>query len=387
MDNIAEGLAEEGDNKTQLQEMLDFFYSKQPQMEGAAEDDYEALEMEVEKLSSRIDDLRHSRVQKKNQLNLLYNKYELMASELQLFLLDQEDKGILDLSVLPTTLLVLEKERDNLLEERRRLEEDLMKNLMADRRKKVTKEDLKNFKKQFKDTVAFYDIVGFKRSNDNKHLREHEDLWKRLLFQYHQLGQKALEIQSTLESSTEGNRHLKDELQFINQKMATIEHRISSSKDKLDSNSSELRAIFKDLGISLDRPLNKGYHKTQEELQYLLENTNPDLRKVGLAYANYQLGRDMQWAKTHDHSEIYVTLYSSIKSIIERTVGEFDTDKEKFESVHDEYLQSMNILCKLNTVDSYFVRLFNRDECQRLVAELFQYFNACDEAVKEANIA
>ena len=105
--------------------MIDFFYYKQPKQEGSAEEDYEALEMNVEHLSSHIDVLRGSRAQKKNQLNLLYNKYELMNSELQLFLLELEDNKNLDLSILPTQLFVNEKDKNNLIEDRKKLEEDL----------------------------------------------------------------------------------------------------------------------------------------------------------------------------------------------------------------------------------------------------------------------
>jgi hypothetical protein len=198
--------------------MIDFFYHKQPKLEGSVEEDYEALEMSVEKLSSRIDDLRTSRAQKKNQVNLLYNKYELMNTELQLFLLELEDKKNLDLSLLPTNLIVPEKEKVALLEERRRLEEDLTKSMLNDRRKKVSKDDLRNFKKQFKESVAFYDIYGYGKSNDTKFLKEQEELWKRLLLEYNMLAAKAFSIQETLQQ-TPGNVNLKDELQFLNEKV------------------------------------------------------------------------------------------------------------------------------------------------------------------------
>lgn len=377
---IAVGLAEEGDNKTQLQEMIDFFYSKQPRFEGANEEDYETLEMEVEKLSSHIDDLRHSRAQRKNQLNLLYNKYELMSSELQLFLLELEDKKNLDLTILPTDLIVTEKEKLNLLEERKRLEEDLTRSFLADKRKKATKEDLKIFKKQFKDSVAFYDIWGYNKSSENGFLRHQEDLWKNLLLEYAQLAQKAFDIQEILHQVPEDKTY-KEELQFLNHRLAAIEQRIRNSKEKLDTSSNELGYIYKDLGIPTDRHIDKGYSISHSDLERMLGEENPDRRKVALAFFNYKMFHEDKAFLEQDHSQVYNSLFANVKTMIEQIMTEFDCEKEKFIAIHQEYLMSVHILCRLNQLEEYFTSVFDRNETQRLTAELFQYFNAQDEAV------
>lgn len=198
--------------------MIDFFYSKQPRQDGAAEEDYEGLEMNVERHSSMIDQLRSTRAQKKNHLNLLYNKFELMASELQLFLIELEDRKNFDLSVLPTHLIVTDKDKHNILEERVRLEEDLTRSMLNDKKKKATQAGLRALKKQFKETVAFYDIYGYKNSKDTSFLKEQEELWKRFLLEYHQLAQQALDAQEALARSPQ-NANLKDELHFLNDKV------------------------------------------------------------------------------------------------------------------------------------------------------------------------
>jgi hypothetical protein len=360
--------------------MIDFFYSKQPRFEGANNEDYEALEMSVEKLSSKIDDLRHSRAQRKNQLNLLYNKFELMSSELQLFQLEIEDRKNFDLTILPTDLIVPEKERLALLEERKRLEEDLTRSMLADKRKKVTKEDLRNFKKQFKDSVAFYDIWGYTKSTDNGFLKHQEELWKNLLLEYSQHANKAFEIQEFLEQ-VPNDKNLKEELQFLNHRLAAIEQRIRASKDRLDTNSNELGSIYKDLGIPLDRHIDKGYKINYDELERMLIEENPDRRKVALAYFNYKIFHDAKDFLELDHREMYQTLFNNVRKTIDQAINEFDCEKDKYEAIHQEYLLTVHILCKLNSMEDYCTSVFDREETQRLVAELFQYFNAKDETV------
>lgn len=184
-------------------------------MPNSCAEDYEALEMIVEKLSSQIDDLRLSKEQKKVHLNLEFNKYELIKSELEMFMLEQEDKKNLDFSVLATTLYVKETEKVSLLDERRRLEDDLTRSLINDKRKRATREDLKILKKQFKESVAFYDIYGFKPNKGSEFLVQQEEKWKRLLLEYSNLTDRSLELMKAVKTDTL-NIDVKDELDLVN---------------------------------------------------------------------------------------------------------------------------------------------------------------------------
>jgi hypothetical protein len=163
--------------------------------------------------------------------------------------------------------------------------------------------------------------------------------------------------------------------------MAAIEQRIRKSKEKLDSNSYELLNVFHDLSIPVDRHIDKGYHMSQDEVLGLIEEENPDRRKVGLAYYNYTLHHDPKLLKEGDHYQIYVSLYANTKKIIEQVINEFDCEKEKFEGIIHEYLMSVHILCKVSTLEFYYTSLFEKEESQKLLAELFQYLNSKDETV------
>lgn len=338
------------------------------------------MEMSVEKLSSHIDDLRHTKAQKKNHLNLLYNKYELVTSELQLFLLELEDKKNLDLTILGTDLIVTEKEKANLLEERKRLEEDLTRNLLADKRKKVTKEDLRDFKKQFKESVAFYDIWGYNKSTDNRFLRHQEELWKNLLWEYNQLAQKAFTAQEYLHHYPDDANH-KEELQFLNHKLNAMEARIRNAKENLDHTSSELGSIYKDLGIPKDRQIDKGYFISEDDMNRMLLEDNPDRRKVALAYLNYKIHHEDKEFLESVQRETYTTLFGIVQRTVESAINEFDCEGEPYLAVHQEYMMSGHVLCRLTTLEEHCYHSFDGDTTQKLFAELFSYFNAHDEAV------
>jgi len=385
VDRMSEGLTEEGDSRTQLQEIIDFFYKKQPEMSGASAEDYEALEMVVEKLSSQIDDLRANKEQKKAHLNLEFNKYELMKSELEMFFLEQEDRKNLDYSVLNTTLYTTEAEKASLLEERRRLEEDLTRSLINDRRKRATREDLKNLKKQFKESVAFYDIYGFKKSNGSQYILQQEEKWKRLLLEYANLTNRSIQLANAIKEDSH-NIELKDELDFINQQLVKIEERIHSSRRSLDIDNQELDQIFIDLKIDPENKLDKGYSMTTDEVISLAKGENADKRKVALAYVNYKMYHDPKYLQSESFTELYDVLYQKLKATINAFVTEYENDKEKIEACYQEFMMATSILCSLTDIDEYAETLFDREENSKLLVEFFQCLNANDNELRDQGV-
>lgn len=364
-----------------------------PESPDACPEDYEALEMVVEKLSSEIDDLRVKKHQKKAQLNLQFNKYELMKAELEMFLLEQEDKKNLDFSVLPTTLYTKESEKVSLLEERRRLEEDLTKSMLNDRRKRATKEDLRLLKKQFKETVAFYEVYGFKKSKGSEYLIQQEEKWKRLLLEYSNLTNKSLELMKAVKADT-FNVEDKDELDLVNSKvglrltqLSAIEKRIMSGKEALDDDNQELNRMFSDLNINLEDKLDKGYSMKIADVVKLAQGDKAEKRKVALAYVSYKMYHDPSYIQTEEFSELYETLYKKSQATIQAIINEYENDKERIEACYQEFMMASSILCSLTGLEKYAETYFDREENSKHVTEFFQYLNANDNAVITDNQA
>jgi hypothetical protein len=180
----AEGLQEEGSSQTQLQEMVQFFYKNKTSDSGTSLVDFNQLEMQVESLSSHVETLRETNGEKKHSLNILANKYELIKSEFELYKLELEENKKLKEEKLACTLLIEAKANKSLQEDWDRLEMEALENLMREKRRKLHKEEVKAFKKQFKEMVCDYEIVDFKRSEDTGPLKECEEMWKRLMMEY-----------------------------------------------------------------------------------------------------------------------------------------------------------------------------------------------------------
>ena len=120
---------------------------------------------------------------------------------------------------------------------------------------------------------------------------------------------------------------------------------------------------------------------TEEAVMSMLHEENAERRKVALAHITYYWTHDPALIKESDHTELYSTLFDNIKKIIEDSINEYDCEKEKYEAVHEEYLLTLNLLCRLNSLEKYYTTPFNKEESQRIFAEFLQYLNAKDNSV------
>jgi len=362
--------------------MIEYFHKKKNGGEGSLSSDYESIEMSAEKLSSLIDELRSTNSTKKEKLNLLANKYELLKSEHELFLMELEDKSKKIQPAGGDTFLIVPKVvKENILAERQRLEDDMVKGMLADKRKKVTKEDLRVFRKQFKESVANYEIVDFNPSQDQSFMHLQEALWRRLLLEYFAnfdslMG--VLEVIETMPNNSDAKSAIEDK--NAREKRATdIERLVRGALQEFDNNPGELDRVVGSLGLDLDQAFDKGYFLPLEEVEAMLQQEGS--AEPALAYLDHKLSSDPAFLDQQDLSSIYKIVYAKIKSTIVSVKEKLSEQKELIGQAMSEYLMSVSLLTTLNKEDYYCQQEFNLEDSCAVFVDLVTWLDGNDDAV------
>lgn len=176
-----------------------------PRTEGAADFDFQTVEMQAEKLSADIEQRKSRNNRKKEQLSLLANKYELLKTELEMIEVEVQAKisAVEEHHIKP--LLVVEKKVcDKILDDRQHLEEDLTREFVAKASKKgkVSREAVREFKMEFnKKMDAQFELVAFRKASEKEQLQREEEIWKRILMEYTNILENTMFLKDALPSA------------------------------------------------------------------------------------------------------------------------------------------------------------------------------------------
>lgn len=174
-------------------------------MEGAAETDFQVIEMQAEKLSADIEQRRTKNNRKKEQLNVLANKYELLKTELEMIDVEvaAQISAVEEYRVKPL-LIVEQKTFDKILEDRQRLEDEMTRDFVAKATKKgkVSRDVVRDFKMEFNQKMdAQFDLIPFKKASEKEQLQREEEIWKRIMMEYTNILENTMFLKEALPSA------------------------------------------------------------------------------------------------------------------------------------------------------------------------------------------
>ena len=184
----AEQQYDEDSTESRLQHIIEFYYKQKPQYTKQPDPRslrYGEIEMEAEILSHQIEELRTKSVKAREQLNLAANKHELMRDQYRLFMIDLEDRSQVYQDALKVYLVAENQTFKKLQDDRAVLEEEVIQNkLRSEKKRKFSKEEIRNMRLEFRQTIDTYDIYDFQKSDNSSLMMQRELIWRRGLLTY-----------------------------------------------------------------------------------------------------------------------------------------------------------------------------------------------------------
>lgn len=383
MTDAAEGVHDEGNENTQLQDMLQWLVQKKQQSaEPICSPEYTKLESDIERITERITRLREEEAKRKYHLNLLANKYEMIKAEIDLIELEKKRAEKKEATTLPTLLVAKYQDRDMVLAERKKLEEEVLRANLYGRSKKLSREEERLIRKQIRDTVTNYAIVDYSPSTDKSHVEQYNNKWRHLLLNY-------AHILESLIDESDDPAHEKIDPQTraaLLLRLDRFEKQVVDSKQAMDENCLKLDEVLADLKVDQHEALDRGYHITEEDI--IAGSSNPEKLPGVLSYSLYMFDKDSEFIKNPELPKVFDSACSLINDTINRIIVDQNIEKKELEAMLQPYFIALAFITTYIGYNEFFYHAEYPESASNSMmlkaqVTLFDHMNIKDDELKQ----
>ena len=421
---IAEEMAPEQDEnsdhpagvaRTVLDEIFRFFVKEQTKSTGSEPfTDYEEIERRADSVSAEVHALKVMKEKKMEALNVIASKYEAVKEDYLNFQSEIDMEYRLEMTGMPCIVFVEGKAKKSAVEEKQKYEDDAQLDLQKELGRKLTPQEVKTFKQQYKEKFGNYRIVGFNASNNIDFLNGVEKIWKRVMFEFSRTAYGIGSLKAKeLEDNPKKDDKKDDKKQVDDKSSAEIKNKLSDLQIKFNSYSSKLKEyeahvnmdpsavprLQKDLGLNSDLPYEKGYKLSDDYIAKSLPSLVKDSAPVGyfperledrfhivIYYLFDKLTLDKSFKSVHD-LEAFSSAYSSLTSNLQKVMEDHSSFTEKIrleldltlnyihlQSLKDGFMQILLQDSSLANLHSSFLTFFDQNSTSFTDPSKFDYY-------------
>jgi hypothetical protein len=263
---------EGGKTKTQLEKMLRFFVKENSKnFKGEPNMTFEDIENRAEEVAAEIEKSKGVNKQKMKEVSAMASSYENVKEDYENYLSELEDKKKTEICSTQGFILVENKYRRDVLDDRDKAETEALKNFQKELGRKLSIQETRIFKTQFKERFNNSRVISYALSQNKDHLLEDERIWKRILFEqaqnYYTLSKSKLAPPTTTVKGVTPKPIHPDEVSRLDSSISLINSTFEASFQKVNAHPDTLKSMLEGMKLGSSTSYDKRYKLDDDFLE------------------------------------------------------------------------------------------------------------------------